>query len=79
MVYSAMSVANAMMVRRAAMKERSDVNRTSVICDERENRRAVKIAAVAGSERKTHQCPGWSRPRRRIGRTCQMDAQLGHE
>jgi hypothetical protein len=47
MVYSAMSIANAMRVRRAAMKEMSDENRTSVICDERENRRAIKVAPVA--------------------------------
>lgn len=57
MVYSAMSIANAMRVRRAAMKARSDEHRASVICDERENRRAIKVAPVAGSECGTHQCP----------------------
>ena len=76
MMYSAISIAKAMRVRKAAMKARSDASRTSVICDETENRRAIKVAPVAGSECETHQCPEWSR---RIGRTYQMDAQLGRE
>jgi hypothetical protein len=46
-MYSAMSIANAMRVRRAAMKAKSDENRTSVICDERDNRRAIRVAPVA--------------------------------
>ena len=53
-VYSAMSIANAMRVRRAAMKERNDANKASVTCDERDNRRAIKVTPVA-AVRKTHQ------------------------
>lgn len=84
MMYSAMSIANAMRVRRAAMKASNDAHRTSVICDERENRRAIKVAPVAAVSAKTYQCvfPEWvsTETRRRIGRrTCRMDAQLGHE
>jgi len=50
--YREMSIANAAMVRRPAMKERSDANRVTLICDEesdekRENRRAIEVAAVA--------------------------------
>jgi len=47
MMYSTMSITNAMRVRKAAMKERSDANRTSVICDERESRRATKVVPAA--------------------------------
>ena len=58
MAYSAMSIANEMSVRRAAMKASNDAHRTSVICDERENRRAIKVAPVAAVRAKTHQfCP----------------------
>ena len=80
MAYSAMSIANEMSVRRAAVKARSDENRTSVICDERDNRRAIKVAPVA-AVRNASVWSGvnWSRPRRRIGRTCRMDALLGRE
>ena len=42
-----MSIANAMVVRRAAMKERSEANRASVTCDESENRRAIKVTPAA--------------------------------
>jgi hypothetical protein len=56
MMYSTMSITNAMRVRKAAMKERSDANRTSVICDERESRRAINVAPAAAVP-KTHQ---WS-------------------
>jgi len=47
----AMSIANAMKVRRVVMKVRNDMNRTSVICDERENRilHAVEDATAMSS------------------------------
>jgi hypothetical protein len=50
--YREMSIANAAMVRRPAMKERSDANRVTATCDEkrdekRKNRRAIEVAAVA--------------------------------
>jgi hypothetical protein len=57
-MYSVMSMINAMRVRRAAMKLRSDANKTSVICDERENRRAIKVAPVAAVRNQTHQRSG---------------------
>jgi hypothetical protein len=38
------------------MKASNDAHRTSVICDERENRRAIKVAPVAAVRAKTHQC-----------------------
>jgi hypothetical protein len=74
MMYRAMSIANAMRVRKAAMKERIMENRASVTCDERENRRAIKITAVAIVE--THQ---FGKRYRRRTWTCQLDAQPGHE
>ncbi len=46
-MYSAMSIAKAMRVRRAAMKARNDAIRTSVTCDEKDNKRAIKITPVA--------------------------------
>jgi hypothetical protein len=46
-MYRAMSIANAIRVRRAAINERSDANRASVTCDERENRRAIKVTPAA--------------------------------
>lgn len=73
-MYRAMSIANAMRVRRAAMKESSEANRASVTCDERENRRAINVTPAAIVE--MHQFVKW--PRRRTG-TCQLDAQPGHE
>jgi alkyl hydroperoxide reductase subunit AhpC len=55
-----MSIANAMMVRRAAMKERSEANRAIVICDESENRRAIKVtpAAIGGNASILRSRPG---------------------
>lgn len=47
MMYSAMSIANAMRVRKAAMKAMKGVSRAIVTCDERENRKAIKVAPVA--------------------------------
>jgi hypothetical protein len=46
-MYRARSIENAMRVRRAAMKERSDAKRASVTCDERDNRRAIKVTPAA--------------------------------
>ena len=74
MMYRAMSIANAMRVRKAAMKERIMENRASVTCEERENRRAIKVTTVAIVE--THQFGKWHRRRTW---TCQLDAQPGHE
>jgi hypothetical protein len=72
-MYRAMSIANAMRVRRAAMEERSDAKRASVTCEERESRRAIKVTAAA-----IKLISIGNQPRRRTG-TCQLDAQLGHE
>jgi hypothetical protein len=47
MVYKVMSIAMAMRVRRAAIKERSDANMASVTCEESDNRRAMKVAPAA--------------------------------
>lgn len=46
------------------MKEKNDENRTSVICDERENRSAIKVAPVAAAVRNTRISVRneWSRP-----------------
>jgi hypothetical protein len=81
MMYSVMSITNAIKVRRAAMKLRNDAIRTSVIFDERENRRAIKVAPVAAVRNENVSVirkKWWSRPDGELG-TCQMDAQLGHE
>ena len=78
MMYNAMSIENAMRVRRAAIKAMKDASRAIVTCDERENRRAIKVAPVAAMQCEMHQCPERSRlTDGRIG-TYQMDAQLGH-
>lgn len=55
-----MSIANAIRVIKAAVKARNDENRTIVICDERDNRRASKVAPVAENsvKRETHQWSG---------------------
>lgn len=45
--YSAMSIANAMSVRRAATKERSGAYRATLTCDESENRRAITVTTEA--------------------------------
>lgn len=47
MMYSAMSIANAMRVIRPAKKVMKDASRAIVTCDERENRKAIKVAPVA--------------------------------
>ena len=44
------------------MNERSDENRTSVICDERDNRRAIKVAPVAAVRNASVVRNGGSRP-----------------
>jgi hypothetical protein len=58
-MYRAMSIANAMRVRRAAMKESSEANRASVTCDERENRRAINVTpAATGCTARPRVAPG---------------------
>jgi hypothetical protein len=47
MAYRAMSITKAMRVRRAAVKDRSDAIRVKVRCEEKENRRAIKVTAAA--------------------------------
>ena len=47
MTYRAMSNTKAMRVRRAAVKDRSDAIRVKVRCEEKENRRAIKVTAAA--------------------------------
>lgn len=48
--YSAMSIANAMRVRSAAMKARNVASMANVTCEESENRRAIKAVPVAASD-----------------------------
>jgi hypothetical protein len=47
MVYRVMSIIKAMKVRRAAMNDRSDAIRVKVMCEEQENRRAIKVTPAA--------------------------------
>ena len=57
-IYNAMSIENAMRVRRAAMKEMKGANRAIVTCDEKRNiKRAIKVAPVAAVQCEMHQCP----------------------
>jgi hypothetical protein len=53
-----MSIARAMRVRSAAMKERNIASMAIVTCEESENRRAIKVVPVAASDDAQYSLPG---------------------
>jgi hypothetical protein len=65
--YSAVSIANAMRVRSAAMKARNVASMASVTCEESENRRAIKAVPVAAGDDAQRSLPRSGRDENGIG------------
>jgi hypothetical protein len=74
--YRAMSIARAMRVRKAAMTERADDHRASVTCEERDNRKAIRVATAARSVDVSVLESGLGSER---GGTCRLGAQQVRE